>query len=322
MENTPEIQFNYTVLDLCIAGIFTLLIVATLFCRWLLKKNPGNTTLQKAMVIIKSWWYIATPTLICFMIGARALLFLFLAVTCYATVEIIKHSRRFASIRRPLTVLCVAGAALQYLTILMGWKILFFSLTPLLFIWVIPALIIFRAEIENFPQIIAAVMGTMMVSYYLSYIPALPLLAREIWPSQERALVAILILVFATELNDVMQFLAGKAFGRRKIFPVVSPNKTEAGFVGGLCGTTALFAILGPTLLDITLPQSLILGPLISLTGIFGDLLFSSLKRYYGVKDFSDLIPGHGGLMDRLDSLVLTAPLYFHLLYYFKGALL
>lgn len=306
-------------LHLAVGGIFILLLIATLSSHWLLRRTPQNPTLQKVKVIVKSWWYIATPVLISFLLGAKALWLLFFTVTCYALVEIIKHSKRFSSLRRPLLGIFIISTALQYAAIYVGSKTIFFTLTPLLFIWIIPALVIFRAEITSFPQLLAAVMGSLLVSYYLSHIPALPLLTKDLWQSEEQALLAILILIFATELNDVLQFLTGKTFGKRKIFPLVSPNKTEAGFLGGIVGTTFLFSILGPRFLEITLLQALLLGPLISVTGIFGDLLFSSLKRYYEVKDFSDLIPGHGGLMDRLDSLILTAPLYFHLLAFFKG---
>lgn len=315
-------NLQFSALTISLLGIFLLLFVATLVAQFLLKKSPHNHTFQKVQVIVKSWWYIATPILITFFFGNQALLILFFLVTCYGLIEIVTHSQLFSVIRKPLIILFSLSTAMQYLTIYLGWKIFFFSLIPILFIWIIPTLIIFRAEIKNLPQLVALVMGSLLVSYYLSHIPALPLLMKNLWEQPEQPLMAILILIFTTELNDILQFMAGKAFGRRKLFPEVSPNKTEAGFIGGLLGTTLLYALLGPQFLGLSLQQSLMIGPLISITGIFGDLLFSSLKRYYGVKDFSDLIPGHGGIMDRLDSLTLTAPLFFHLIFYFKGGTL
>lgn len=128
----------------------------------------------------------------------------------------------------------------------------------------------------------------------------------------------LVLLVIPTEINDVFQYLTGKAFGRRKITPNISPNKTLEGFLGGLllttlfCNLLGLFLLPGKSLLFYTL-----LGILIGVLGFFGDIFMSYIKRDADVKDTGNLIPGHGGLLDRIDSLMFITPIYFWLIIYF-----
>ena len=133
----------------------------------------------------------------------------------------------------------------------------------------------------------------------------------------------MLSILVAVELNDVFAYCSGKLFGRRKLSPNTSPNKTIGGAVGALVLTTALFAMLMHwTLAGTPVDQPahlLVLGALVSLTGQWGDLVMSSIKRDLGMKDMAALIPGHGGLLDRFDSLLFVGPALFHYLYYFGG---
>jgi phosphatidate cytidylyltransferase len=127
----------------------------------------------------------------------------------------------------------------------------------------------------------------------------------------------VLFLVLLTESNDMAQYFWGKLFGRRKILPKVSPSKTWAGFIGGVATTTALAAGIAPFLTPLDLLHSLWAGSLVGVAGFVGDVVISAVKRDIGVKDSGSLIPGHGGILDRIDSLTYTAPLLFHYLRYF-----
>jgi phosphatidate cytidylyltransferase len=121
-------------------------------------------------------------------------------------------------------------------------------------------------------------------------------------------------LFILTALNDIGQFVAGKLFGQHKIAPTVSPNKTWQGLAGGIAVSQCVSLALG-TYLSLAGPVTLAAyGLLLSLAGFAGDLVFSKAKRSLSIKDFSQLIPGHGGILDRVDSLVLTAPLLYCLL--------
>jgi phosphatidate cytidylyltransferase len=117
-----------------------------------------------------------------------------------------------------------------------------------------------------------------------------------------------------TSLNDVAQFISGTLFGRHAIAPGISPNKTWQGLAGGMAATLLLSLTLGGYLNLAPPVQLAVYALLLSLGGFAGDLLFSAAKRALGIKDFSTLIPGHGGILDRVDSLVVTAPLLYLLL--------
>ena len=123
----------------------------------------------------------------------------------------------------------------------------------------------------------------------------------------------LIFLVVVTELNDILQYLTGKAFGKRKILPKISPNKTIAGFLGGLLLSPILSMAIGSLLdLPISLLSLALIGFFLSFWGFWGDVTFSYLKRRAGVKDTSTLIPGHGGLLDRIDSLLFNC-IWFYL---------
>ncbi|THD53589.1 phosphatidate cytidylyltransferase [Phenylobacterium sp.] len=127
----------------------------------------------------------------------------------------------------------------------------------------------------------------------------------------------VFFLLVATEANDVMQYVWGKLIGRRKIIPKVSPNKTWEGFLGGWATTAALIWFLGPVFTPLSGAGLAIMAATLPIAGFAGDVTMSAVKRDIGVKDSSALIPGHGGLLDRADSLIFTAPLYFHILMFF-----
>ena len=149
-------------------------------------------------------------------------------------------------------------------------------------------------------------MATLFSFSHLPYCLSFP------WPGLTRGADLLLFLLIMTEANDVFQFTWGKLFGKHKIIEKVSPNKTVEGFVGGfLCSL-----LLGWTLQDLIHLggyKIIVLSGLIAFVGFMGDVTFSAIKREFQIKDMSNLIPGHGGIMDRADSLAFTSILFFHL---------
>ena len=133
----------------------------------------------------------------------------------------------------------------------------------------------------------------------------------------------VLMIIVTVELNDVFAYISGKTLGRRKSIPHTSPNKTIGGALGALVLTCALVMFLGHLIfrnngID-TWPKLIGLGLIVSVAGQFGDLMVSSIKRDLGIKDMAATIPGHGGFLDRFDSLILVAPAVFHYVGYFRG---
>jgi phosphatidate cytidylyltransferase len=133
----------------------------------------------------------------------------------------------------------------------------------------------------------------------------------------------VLLLLLGAQMNDVFAFCVGKTLGRRKLAPNTSPNKTVAGALGALVLTTALVAAIGRSVFAGTALGGwgplLRLGLLLSVAGQLGDLTLSSIKRDLGIKDMGSVIPGHGGVLDRANSLLLSAPAVFHYVGYVVG---
>ena len=124
----------------------------------------------------------------------------------------------------------------------------------------------------------------------------------------------LLFIVFLTEINDVFQFIWGKLLGRHKIIPKISPNKTWEGFVGGIITTTVIGFFLR-FLTPLNEVEAIGVSFLVACAGFIGDVVVSAVKRDIGLKDTGSLIPGHGGLLDRIDSLSISGPVFFYLVY-------
>lgn len=204
----------------------------------------------------------------------------------------------------------------QFYWVWMGWYGLFIIFIPVYVLLFLPLRMILIGQTQGFLHAIGTLhWGLMITVFSLSHMAFMLVLPPENNPVGG-AMGLLIYLVFLTELNDVAQYMWGKSFGRRKIVPTVSPNKTVAGFLGGVITTTVLAAILAPWLTPLTAWESIGAGGLIGVAGFVGDVTISALKRDLGVKDSGSLLPGHGGLLDRLDSLTYTAPLFFHYAYF------
>jgi phosphatidate cytidylyltransferase len=213
---------------------------------------------------------------------------------------------------------------LQYFWIYIGWYGMFLIFIPLYMFLLLPMRMLLNGETEGFLNAIGTLHWGLMLNVYtishLSYLIMLPLSGNPI--AGGTGLLVYLLLL--TEINDISQYIFGKLFGRHKIIPKVSPNKTVEGLLGGVLTTTGLAIALAPWLTPFDLIHSACLGLLLSLTGFIGDVNISAVKRDLGIKDSGTILPGHGGILDRIDSLTYTAPLFFHftVYFYYQGQLL
>jgi phosphatidate cytidylyltransferase len=154
-----------------------------------------------------------------------------------------------------------------------------------------------------------------MISVFaLSHVPAL--LSLRIPGYEGRNVLLIAFLVLVVQSSDVLQYVWGKLLGRRKIAPALSPSKTIEGFLGGVGSATVLGALLW-WITPFTWLQSAAIALEVTLMGFFGGLVMSAIKRDRGVKDWGWMIEGHGGVLDRLDSVIFAAPIFFHTVRYF-----
>ena len=224
--------------------------------------------------------------------------------------------------------LCVP---LQYLWIYWEWYGLFIIFIPVYSFLFLPTRLVLMDKTDGFIQSTSAIhWGLMTTVFSISHAAYLCVMEPGAAPrwlphwSTDADMASagpglLLFLVLLTELNDVFQFLWGKSLGRMRIAPHVSPGKTLAGFLGGVATTTALAAALGPRLTFMDRTHAMFGGLLIALAGVAGDLSISAIKRDLGVKDSGKSLPGHGGILDRIDSLTYSAPLFFHYVWYGYG---
>lgn len=299
-----------------LVGVLTILILSTLIT-YLLKKWKPEKDFQEISNRIKSWWVMAFIFLIAILINHNVSL-IFLAFICFLAFK--EYLSLIPTNRAHRTILFWAYLAIpiQFYWIYIGWYGMFIIFIPVYMFLFLPIQMILIGENRGFLRTMGSVhWGLMLMVFSLSHLAYLLVLPGTTGVDAASGAGLVLYIVALTQFNDVAQFIWGKLFGKHKVVPKVSPNKTWAGLIGGIITTMGLSLLLAPLLTPLTLTGMLFSGFMIGLTGFIGDVNVSSLKRDLGIKDSGEIIPGHGGILDRIDSLTFTAPLFFHFLRYF-----
>ncbi|WP_026858624.1 MULTISPECIES: phosphatidate cytidylyltransferase [Jeotgalicoccus] len=295
-------------------GIVAVLIISTLITKIMKQKN-NSSGLKEVEMRIRSWWVMFIIFTFALIIHSTISL-IFMALLCFLALKEYFSLIPFNRAHRLVLFWAYMTIPVQFSLIYLGWYGMFIVFIPVYMFLLIPIQAIIVGETKNFLRSIATVQwGVMLMVFGLSHLAFLLVL-----PGREDSVAGaglVLFLVVLTQANDVAQFIWGKLLGKKKIIPKVSPNKTWAGFIGGVLTTTVLAVILAPLITPFSLLASIIAGLYIGLTGFIGDVNISALKRDLNIKDTSAIIPGHGGILDRVDSLTYTAPLFFHFTRYF-----
>ena len=294
-------------LEKSLAILFALLILATLINRFLVWRLPERKG-DEVTLRIRTWWGIV----ICFSLvisGPRWMTLTFFALISFLAL---KEYCTLISIHFPRWLYWVIP--LNYLLIGFNCFELFLLFIPLAGFLILATWRVFVGDPSGFLHTVSAIFcGWIMTVFTLSH--AAWLLMFPSMNIQGGALL-VLFLLALTESNDIAQYLWGKSCGRRKVVPKVSPGKTLEGLVGGVITTMIASLIIGPLLTPLNTLQALLAGLLIGISGFCGDVVMSAIKRDIGVKDSGKLLPGHGGLLDRIDSLIFTAPVFFYFIRY------
>lgn len=288
-----------------LAGVATFLLLASVIV-WRQGKPHSELALR-----VKSWWVIVAIGSSALLLGRVTIIVLLAFVSYLALKEYLSVIPTRRSDRR-LLIWAYLTIPLQYTLIYFGNYDMFIIFVPVYMSLFLPMVMVLAGETKHFLSAIGTLhWGLMLTVFCLGHLAIIAVL-----PTGESSQL-LLYLVLVTQVGDVAQYLWGKRFGRRKILPRVSPSKTVEGLIGGVFTITLLSLWLGPFLTPMSWPTALGVGFLIAIAGFVGDVTISALKRDLGVKDSSSLIPGHGGMLDRVDSLIYTAPLFFHIIRFF-----
>lgn len=303
---------------LLIGGIASLLIIASII-GWVLrlrvKSESGRAVIDNLNARIRAWWSMVAIFAVAFLLGKNATIVLFAFVSFFALREFITLTPTKAGDHRALSLAFFILIPVQYWLIGIHWYELFSIFIPVYAFLLLPSISALAEDTEHFLERSAKIQwGVMAAIYCISHVPALLLLDIPGYSGQNALLLFYLMLI--VQISDVLQYVFGKLFGKNKIAPVVSPSKTVEGFIGGTASATAIGAAMW-WITPFTPMQSAGMAFIIVLMGFLGGLTLSAVKRSLGAKDWGTMIKGHGGMMDRMDSVVFAAPIFFHLTRYF-----
>jgi phosphatidate cytidylyltransferase len=297
-----------------LGGVLAALCAGTAAAFALARRRPGRDHAELRLRV-RSWWVMVGVFAGALFLSPTAAVVLLAFVSYLALKEYLSlvPSRRAD---RRVMFLAYAAVPLQYYWAATGWYGMFIIFIPVYMFLLMPLRMVTIGETRDFLRAAGTLhWGLMVAVFSLSHAAFLLALPPSGNPGAGGAGLLLFLLVL-TEANDVAQYAWGRTLGRRKVVPAVSPGKTWEGLAGGVATTALLGALLGPWLTPFGAPEAAALGLLLGAAGFAGDVTVSAVKRDLGVKDTGTLLPGHGGILDRVDSLIFTAPLFFHLVWY------
>jgi phosphatidate cytidylyltransferase len=300
-----------------VGGVLALLVAATAVGVVLARRartEEARATIANMNARIRSWWLMVLIFKVAIWIGGIGAIVLFALMSLLALREFVTLAPTRREDHRTLLWSFFAVLPLQYYLIAIRWYGLFAIMIPVYAFVLVAVSNVIRGRTDRFLERTATIhWGLMVCVYCVSHAPALLILDIPGYRTNARLLV---FLVLVVELSDVLQYVFGKLFGRHPIVPAISPNKTWEGFIGG----TAAASLVGTAIWSATpFPPvvALAMSVAVTLAGFAGGLVMSAIKRDRGVKDYGTLIQGHGGMLDRIDSLCFAAPVFFHLTRFF-----
>jgi phosphatidate cytidylyltransferase len=299
-------------------GVIVLLAVASLAGAILGKRarsESSRATIDNLQARVNAWWIMTAVLVVTFALGETATLIVFGLVSFFALREFITLTPTRRSDYVPLVLAFYLVLPAQYLLIAYDQYGTFAIFIPVYGFLLLPAVATFAGDTQEFLERTAKLQwATMITVYCISYAPALLLLDIPGYEGSGALLLVYLLLI--VQLSDVLQYVFGKLFGRTKLAPAVSPSKTWEGLIGGGAAAT----LIGGALAWIT-PfswwQALAISFVIVVMGVLGGLTLSAMKRSLGAKDWGVMIEGHGGMLDRMDSVSFAAPVFFHIVRFF-----
>ncbi len=273
-------------------------------------KYGGNETVRNMNIRIKAWWAMVAVLFSALVLGRYATIVVFGFASLMALREFLTLTPTRKSDYWPLFIAFFVALPVQYWLLFIEWYGLFAVFVPVYVFALISAASALSQDTEDFLSRNARILFAVMVCVYgVSHAPALLML--NIPGFEDHNAQLLFFFTFIVQISDVLQYVFGKLFGRHKMAPLVSPSKTWEGLVGGGIATPILGGLLH-FVTPFTFLEAAGLAALIVVCGALGGLVMSAVKRSLAAKDWGTGIAGHGGYMDRLDSLGFAAPVFFH----------
>jgi phosphatidate cytidylyltransferase len=302
---------------LIFAGIAACLLLASvigLFLRLRRADGKSNPVIANLNTRINAWWVMTLILALVFWAGATATVALFAFISFQALREFLPVTDTRRGGHDALPWCFCFFLPLQYWLIHIGWYSLFTILIPVYAFLLLPILAMLNTGTARFLERNAEVQwGLMICVYCLSHVPAL--LTLDIPGFAGRNMQLIVFLLLTVQSSDVFQYVWGKLRGRRPLAPAISPSKTLEGLIGGVLTSTAVSTALW-WITPFAWWQAALIALTVNIMGFFGGFVLSAIKRDRGIKDWGNMIEGHGGILDRVDSILFSAPVFFHIVRY------
>jgi phosphatidate cytidylyltransferase len=278
------------------------------------RRRPASPVIANLNDRILSWWAIILAGVGALLAGRIALILLFAFVSAAALREFMIQTRLIQTNRVSAFLCFLVALPVQYLLIALDASVPFLIWIPLFGFLALPVFSAFFSRTEEFIERSAAtLLGLMVCVYGISHIPALMMLRRTGY--EDRTPLLVVFIVVIAQAGDILQYVWGKLLGKHPIAPLLSPSKTVEGLLGGVLSAIAVGVLLSPVT-PFSKAQSALMACVVAIFGFLGGLVISAMKRDLGIKDWSGFIRGHGGILDRLDSLCFSGPVFFHLTKY------
>jgi phosphatidate cytidylyltransferase len=297
-----------------VGGILLFASIAGYLLKVMVARGQPHPVIDNLNDRVKAWWVMVGVIGIAFAFGKGGVIVLF----AFASFVALREYATLAMTRRgdylPLLLSFFLVIPVQYLLIWIEWYGLYSLFIPVYVFLTLPILAALSQDTNRFLERAATIQwGVMICVFCLSHVPAL--LTLDIPGYEGRNALLLFYLILIVQASDVLQYVWGKLLGRHKIAPELSPSKTVEGLVGGVLSATALGAALWWTT-PFSIGSAALISLAVTVMGFLGGLVMSAIKRARGVKDWGTLIEGHGGMLDRMDSVCFSAPIFFHAVRY------
>lgn len=264
---------------------------------------------------INAWWVMILIIFAAAALGFYGVIGLFFVISFMALREFLSLLYIRRGDHLALAACFYVILPLQYFLVAIDWFSMFTIFIPVYGFLFLPILSALLGDTAHFLDRSTKVQWALMISVFcISHIPAI--LTLDIEGFEDKKLLLMIFLILVVQSSDVLQYVWGKLFGKHKIAPKLSPSKTVEGFVGGIISASVLGGLLY-WLTPFNPVQAVLMSLLICLMGFLGGLVMSAMKRSMGVKDWGNMISGHGGMLDRMDSLCFAAPIFFNVVRYY-----